>query len=165
MKKQNKIEQQVRLELSRGYSKQKISARLSQENNRDDVLFFLNILPEELLRKQYLWVNRLLCLLLLTITVKKLYDMAMLQLTAISTNQFSPLLLLDLIVPAINFYVLSKIFRFHRQGYQFMAVLGMLALLRPENRIQPDLSLYIIIIGLSALLFLRLFPKNRKIIE
>ncbi|HHD64634.1 MAG TPA: hypothetical protein ENK96_09800, partial [Desulfobulbaceae bacterium] len=85
MKKQNKIEQQVRLELSRGYSKQKISARLSQENNRDDVLFFLNILPEELLRKQYLWVNRLLCLLLLTITVKKLYDMAMLQLTAIST--------------------------------------------------------------------------------
>jgi hypothetical protein len=165
MKKQNKIEQLVRLELSRGHSKQEILTRLSQENDRDEVLFLLNILPEEQLRRQHLWLNRLLCLLLLAITVKKLYDMAMLQLAAISTNQFSPLLLLDLIVPMINFYVLSKILRFHRQGYQFMAVLGVLALLRPENRMQPDLSLYIIIVGLSVLLLLRLFPKNRKIVD
>jgi hypothetical protein len=164
MKKQNKIERLIRLELRKGHDKQNILKRLSPENDKEDVLFFLNILPEEQLRRRYQWLNRLLCLLLLAITVKKLYDMAMLQLAAIYAGQFSLLLLLDLIVPMINFYVLSRILRFHRQGYQFMIVLGVLALLRPENRVQPDLSLYLAIIGLSILLFLRLFPKNRKII-
>jgi len=154
----------VRMELRKGHDKQKIFKKLSPENDKEDLLFFLNILPEEQLRRRYLWSNRLLCLLLLAITVKKLYDMAMLQLAAIYAGQFSPLLLLDLIVPMINFYILSRILRFHRQGYQFMTVLGVLALLRPENRIQPDLLLYLAIIGLSIFLLLRLFPKNREII-
>ena len=78
-------------------------------------------------------------------------------------NPFSPMLLLDLIVPAINFFVLSKIIRFHRQGYQFMAVLGILALVQPENRVMPYRAMYLIIIGLSFFLLLRLFPEQELV--
>lgn len=163
MKQQNATEQLVRKELGQGHKKQEILARLSKKGDRDDLVFYLNSLPEERQRKQYLWVNRLLCLLLTVLTVGKLYVMARLQLAAMSSGQFSPLLLIDLIVPMINFYVLSKIIRFHRQGYQFMIVLGALAFVRPENRAQPDLTLYLCITALSILLLLRLFPKKDRI--
>ncbi len=163
MKKTNKIEQLVRKELAAGKNRKQVLTVLSRNNDRDEVLYFLNNLPDENRRRRYLWHNRLLCLLLFVITVKKLYDMAQLQLTAVAVHQFSPLMLLDLIVPMINFYVLSKIFRFHRQGYQFMTVLGILALLRPENRTQPDLWIYLGIIALALFLLKQFFPKNHKI--
>ncbi len=163
MKQQNATEQLVRKELGRGHKKQEILARLSKKGDSDDLVFYLNNLPEEQQRKQYLWVNRLLCLLLTVLTVGKLYVMARLQLAAMGSGQFSPLLLINLIVPMINFYVLSKILRFHRQGYQFMIVLGILAFVRPENRAQPDLTLYLCITALSILLLLRLFPKKDRI--
>ncbi|MCF6187491.1 MAG: hypothetical protein L3J49_08475 [Desulfobulbaceae bacterium] len=163
MKQQNATEQLVRKELDRGHTKQEILARLSKKGDRDDLVFYLNNLPEEQQRRQYLWVNRLLCLLLTVLTVGKLYVMARLQLAAMGSGQFSPLLLINLIVPMINFYVLSKIIRFQRQGYQFMIVLGVLAFVRPENRAQPDLTLYLCITALSILLLLRLFPKKDKI--
>ncbi len=163
MLKQNATEQQVQQELRRGCTKKDILARLSKEKDRDDILFFLKNLPAEKKRRQFLWINRVLCLVLLAVTIKKLYAMAMLQLTALAANQFSALLLLDLIVPMINFYILSKIIRFHRQGYQFMAVLGVLALVRPENRIMPDLAMHLLILGLSVFLLLRLFPKQEQI--
>jgi len=163
MKQQNATEQLVRQELGQGRKKQEILTRLSKKGDRDDLIFYLNNLPEEQQRRQYLWVNRLLCLLLTVLTVGKLYVMARLQLAAMGSGQFSPLLLIDLIVPMINFYVLSKILRFHRQGYQFMIVLGVLAFVRPENRAQPDLTLYLCITALSILLLLRLFPKKDRI--
>jgi len=163
MKQQNATEQLVRKELGRGHKKQEILARLSKKGDSDDLVFYLNNLPEEQQRRQYLWVNRLLCLLLTVLTVGKLYVMARLQLAAMGSGQFSPLLLIDLIVPIINFYVLSKILRFQRQGYQFMIVLGVLAFVRPENRAQPDLTLYLCITALSILLLLRLFPKKDRI--
>jgi hypothetical protein len=89
--------------------------------------------------------------------------MAMIQITAINTGQFSLLLLLDLIVPMINFYILAKLIRFQRQGYQFMAILGLLALIRPDNHIMPDLAMYLVVSGLSIFLLLRLFPKQQRL--
>jgi len=108
-----------------------------------------------------IWLNRLLALVILTLTVKALYGIATIQMIALKNSHFSPLLLLDLIVPMVNFYVLNKVIRRQRQGYQYMAVLGLLALLRPENQGQPELSLYLAAIALSALLLLR-GPKARK---
>jgi len=163
MKQQKAIEQLVRQELRQGHKKQEILAMLSKKGDRDDIIFYLNNLPEEQQRRRYLLINHLLCLLLTVLTVGKLYVMAMLQLAAMDSGQFSPLLLIDLIVPMINFYVLSKILRFHRQGYQFMIVLGVLAFVRPENRVQPDLILYLCVTALSVFLLLRLFPKKEKI--
>ncbi len=157
------LEQQILGELKKGTGKPALLKKLDTKDNHDDLVWYLNHLPTGKGRKDCQWINWLLVIVLLALTVKKLYFMAMVQLNAAAINQFSPMLLLDLIVPAINFYVLSKIIRFHRQGYQFMAVLGVLALVRPENRIVPDLALYLIIISLSIFLLLRLFPKQDRI--
>ena len=159
----DQLEQQVLAELKKGVGKQNIVRKLVTEDNRDDLVWYLNHLPTCRGRKDNQWINWLLVIVLLALTIKKLYFIAMLQLNAAAINQFSPVLLLELIVPAINFFVLSKIIRFHRQGYQFMTVLGILALVRPDNRVMPDLSMYLVIVGLSALLLLRLFPKQDKI--
>jgi hypothetical protein len=161
MKQNPPLEALVRGELAAGRDKQNIFRSLSRNHDRDEVLYHLNNLPDKKRLRRYFWPGRLLCLLLLAITVKKLYDMALIQLAAAAAHQFSPLLFLDLIVPAINFYILTKLWRFERQGYLFMIILGILALVRPENRVQPDIWIYLAIILLSLFLFKKLFPKDR----
>jgi hypothetical protein len=156
------LEKQVLDELKKGSSKQQILNTFSTPENREDLVWYLNHFPTGRRRKENLWVNWLLITVLLAVTLNTLYFIAMIQLRALAVEQFSPMLLLDLIVPAINFFVLSKIVRFHRQGYQFMAVLGILALFRPENRYMPNLALYLVIIALSVFLLLRLFPKQDR---
>lgn len=157
------LEEQVREKLGKGQKKETIFARLSTPENRDNLIHILNNLPLESRRLQGRWLNYLLVALVLTVTVKKVYLIAALLLAAVKLNQFTPLLLLDLIVPAINFYVIRELLRFHRQGYQFMAVLGVLALMRGENRIFPDLYLYLTIIVLSFFLLWKMFPVREKI--
>ncbi len=157
------LEQQVLGELKKGAGKKTILKKLETEENRDDLVWYLNHLPTGRGRKENQWLNWLLVLVLLAVTVNKLYFMAILQLKAMAVDLFTPMLLLDLIVPAINFFVLSKIIRFHKQGYQFMTVLGVLALVRPENRVMPNLAMYLVIIGLSVFLLQRMFPKKDKI--
>ncbi len=161
MKQKNRLELLIRRELAAGRDKKIILRELARNHDRDEVLYHLNNLPDTESLRRYFWPGRLLCLLLFGITVKKLYDMALVQLAAAAAHQFSPLLFLDLIVPAINFYILTKLWRFERQGYLFMIILGVLALVRPENRIQPDLWIYLAIIALSLFLFKRLYPKDK----
>jgi hypothetical protein len=159
------FEQQVLNELKQGRSKQNILKKLATTENRDDLTWYLNQYPTGKGRKETFLINWLLIIILLAVTVNKLYFIAMVQLKAVAVDQFSPMLLLDLIVPAINFFVLSKIIRFHRQGYQFMAVLGILALFRPENRVIPILPMYLVITALSFFLLWRLFPKQERIMD
>ncbi len=157
------LEKQVLTELKKGTSKQQLLKKLTTADNRDDLVWYLNQFPTDKGRRENRWVNLLLVIVLLAVTLNTLYFIAMIQLKALAVDRFSPMLLLDLIVPAINFFVLSKIIRFHHQGYQFMTVLGILALFRPENRYMPNLALYLVIIGLSVFLLLRLFPKKERI--
>jgi hypothetical protein len=157
------LEQQVVEELKNNTAKKNILKKLATPENREDLIWYLNHYPSGNARKEGLWINRFLVAVLLVLTVKKLYFIAMVQLNAAAIHQFSPLLLLDLIVPAINFFVLYKIIRFQRQGYQFMAVLGLLALVRPENRIMPDLAMYLVVTGLAIFLLLRLFPRQENL--
>jgi hypothetical protein len=159
------LEQQIRAELKKGRSKKNILNALANKENKEDLTWYLNQYPTGTKRKQTFWLNHFLILILLILTVKKLYFIALIQLNALSINQFSPLLLVELLVPAINFYFLAKLFHFYRQGYQVVAVLALLALVRPENRIVPDLIGYLIIITLSVFLFLHLFPKQEQVEE
>ncbi len=159
------LEKKVVTALQTGISKQQLLKKLSTKENHEDLVWYLNNVPTGQGRKTNYLVNLCLVLILLALTLKKLYFIAMLQLNAAAIDHFSPLLLIELIVPAINFFVLSKIIRYHRQGYQFMIVLGILALIRPENRIMPDLAMYLIITVLSVFLLLRLFPKQEKIAD
>jgi len=156
------LEKQVQDELKKGRSKQRILKGLATSDNREELVWILNQYPTDKKKQKILFLNWLLILVLLIVTMKKLYFIALIQLNAISIHQFSPLLLVELIVPAINFYILTKIIRFSRQGYQFAAVLSLLALIRPENRIMPDIIMYITVITLSVFLLLYLFPKQEK---
>ncbi|MGB5684332.1 MAG: hypothetical protein WBM35_00860 [Candidatus Electrothrix sp.] len=156
------LEKQVQDELKKGRSKQSILKGLATSDNREELVWILNQYPTDKKKQKILFLNWLLILVLLIVTMKKLYFIALIQLNAISIHQFSPLLLVELIVPAINFYILTKIIRFSRQGYQFAAVLSLLALIRPENRIMPDIIMYITVITLSVFLLLYLFPKQEK---
>lgn len=156
------LEQQVRAELKKGRSKKDIHKNLATADAGEDVAWYLRQYPIEKKRKKIFWLNWLLVSAVLTVTVKKLYFIALVQLNAIAADQFSFLLLIELLVPAINFYVLTKVVRYHRQGYQFMAVLAGLALFRPENRIMPDGAVYLLVIALAVYLLLYLFPKPEK---
>jgi len=157
------LEQQVLSELKKGTGKQNVLNKLETKDNRDDLVWYLNHLPTGKGRKDHQWINWLLVIVLLTLTVMKLYEIARLQLKAMHYDMFSPMLMLDLVVPAVNFFVLNKIIRFQRQGYEFMTVLGVLAMVRAENRVMPDLAMYLVIIGLSVFLLLRMFPKNERV--
>lgn len=157
------LEQQVRIELKKGGSKKNILKELATADNREELVWYLDQYPIAEKRQKILWLNYFLIVLLLVITLKKLYFIALIQLNAISIGQFSPLLLVELLVPAINFYILTKIIRFYRQGYQFGAVLALLALVRPENRVMPDFIMYLLVIILSSLLLAHLFPKQDKL--
>lgn len=157
------LEQQVLGELKKGTGKLNVLKKLETEDNREDLVWYLNHLPTGKGRKNHQWINWLLIIVLLALTVKKLYFIALIQMNAAAVNQFSPMLLLDLVVPAVNFFVLNKIIRFQRQGYEFMTVLGVLALVRAENRVMPDLALYLVIISLSVFLLLRMFPKKERL--
>ena len=157
------LEQQVLGELKKGTGRLNVLKKLETEDNREDLVWYLNHLPTGKGRKNHQWINWLLIIVLLALTVKKLYFIALIQMNAAAVNQFSPMLLLDLVVPAVNFFVLNKIIRFQRQGYEFMTVLGVLALFREENRVMPDLALYLVIISLSVFLLLRMFPKKERL--
>jgi hypothetical protein len=157
------LEQQVLAELKKGTGKLNVLKKLEIRDNREDLVWYLNHLPTGKDRKDHQWLNWLLIIVLLALTIKKLYFIALVQMNAAAVNQFSPMLLLDLVVPAVNFFVLNKIIRFQRQGYEFMTVLGVLALLRAENRFMPDLAMYLVIIGLSVFLLLRMFPKKERV--
>lgn len=158
------LKKQVLRELKTRTAKKAILNRLSTRENRDELVFLLNNLPLEKWRKKYLLLNWLLAAILLFLTWKILYRTAWLFMATQSQGPFNPLLLLELIVPAINFYMLRKCLGFQRQGYQFLAVLTVLALFRPENRGAPELYMYLVMLALTGLLYFGLFPKNEQLI-
>ena len=157
------LEKQALGMLHSGLDKKTVLARLGTPKNRSELVAILNDLPTEVRRRQHIWLNWMLLVFLFAVTSKTIYQVAVLLLAALSANQFSPLMLLNLIVPAINFYILREIVLFHRRGYLFLAVVSLLALLRPENRVLPDLCLYPAMAALALFLMLRLFPAREKL--
>ncbi len=157
------LEKQVLGMLHSGIDKRSILAQLATRENRNELLAILNDLPTEARRRQHIWINWMLLIFLFAVTSRKIYQITILLMAAISSSQFSPLMLLNLVVPAINFYILREIVLFHRQGYLFLAVISILALLRPENRVLPDLCIYPSMAALAIFLMLRLFPAREKL--
>ncbi len=157
------LEKQVVEELKKGVSKDQVRKKFQTSENLEDLVWYLNAYPDGRKRAKAAWLNWLLIIVLLVLTFKKVYFIALMQLHAMGVGQFTPVLLLELIVPAINFFVLSKLVRFQSQGYQFMTVLGVLALIRADNRAMPDGGMYLVIIGLSIYLLLYLFPKKGRL--
>lgn len=150
------IEQEVEKLLREGKGKQEIWRMLGNGKEPHKVLFHLNnsSLPRD--RKKFQAINLVLAVLLLFLTSKKL-------IVAFSFGTLDLFLLLQLVVPVINIYVLREILRFHRIGYKFLFILSFLALLQPENWHNQELFLLGLMIGLSGYLFRQMFPAREQI--
>lgn len=147
------LEKQAEQLLLAGEGKRAIMVRLATDGNRARLLAILNNKTLLSRRRRYMWVNLALAGTLLFVTVKRLLAIS-------AAGHYDFYLLLDFIVPTINFYVLRDILRFQRTGYQLLTVLTALALVYPANRVLPDLIIHLAMIGTAIFLHLRLFPRN-----
>jgi len=151
------LEKKIEKALLAGKSKQDILENLSKHSDRDEIISIINDLSYPERRRKVMAANILLVVLVIYITGKQLIG-------AFNDASVSILLLLlAMVVPTINLYLLKKIFRFQKMGYQFMGILAVLALIRPENRHFPDFFAYLFIIAISWLLFFFLFPKVEQL--
>lgn len=142
--------------LADGLKKPRIWEKLRNDEKPYKALFFLNNASKPEDRRKFQILNLFLALVLGFMTFKKL-------LTALSFGSLDIFLLLGLVVPVINIYVLREILRFHRLGYRFLFVLSWLSLLQPENHHLQEIVFIFLMIVISAYLHLRMFPKNEQI--
>ncbi|MDH4321436.1 MAG: hypothetical protein OEV73_08065 [Desulfobulbaceae bacterium] len=149
----DETEKNVEELLLQGLTRQQVFQRLQHSAPARKLLFFINnsALPGD--RKKHQLLNLLLVLLFTFITAKKL-------LAIFSFGMMGITMLLSLVVPIVNIYVLREVLRFHRLGYQFLFVLSLLSLLQPENHYLLEALLLVVIGAVSAFLYLKMFPKE-----
>jgi hypothetical protein len=152
----DKIEKEIEQLLAEGRKKPQIWKQLRKGEKPYKALFFLNNAAKPEDRRKYQILNLFLALILGFITFKKL-------LTALSFGSLDIFLLLGLVVPIINIYVLREILRFHRLGYRFLFVLSCLSLLQPENHHLQEIIFILLMIAASGYLHLQMFPGKEQI--
>lgn len=149
------IEKEIEELLDRGLSKKEVRQRLTGQGKREEIDFYLNNIsyPED--RRRYFIVNISLFLLLLVLTLKKLYF-------ALSMGGPSIYMLMAMVVPTVNIWLLYEIRRFRGIGYKWTAILLTLSLINAENRAWPEIVMIPAIIILSALLYWRMFLSRKE---
>ncbi len=155
-----KQERKIRQILARASDRHHVWMQLRKQGDPRELISALNSYPTANRRRLWGWLSWLAVFLLLLLTIKQVYRTALLFIVAVSAGQFTPVLLLELVVPAINFYLLNKLISMQRQGFLFLAILMLLALFRPENRLMPDMALSLVLAGTGALLYFCLFPRK-----
>ncbi len=151
-----KIEQKIKTLLNSNKSKQGVWKELSPTVDQPKLIFHLNnmALPSRGAKVQFLILA--LAILLALITGRQLYAI-------IADSRIDLALFLGLVTPIIHIYLLREILLCHRIGFQFTAILAILALLRPENRIGLEPWLYLVMAALAGGLYFFLFPKKENI--
>ncbi|HIJ78944.1 MAG: hypothetical protein OEY01_07725 [Desulfobulbaceae bacterium] len=153
----DRIEKEIESLLGQGQRKANILARLEGDQaQRPKVVFYLNNISMPGDRKKYQLYNLVLAGLLTFVTAKKL-------IATFSFGKIDLFLLISLIVPAVNIYLLREILRFRRLGYQFLFVVSVLAMVHPENHFIPEATMQVAIIVLSGFLYVKLFPTAKMI--
>lgn len=150
------LEKEIKIQLWNNQSKKKIYHTLATESNRDELYHLLNNLPSGTRRKKTYLITLFLVFLLTLLTIKQC-------LFIYFYGRFDIFAVLTLVGPIIHIFIIRELLLSHRLGYQLLPILSILALFRPENRIVPDIYMYICMAVLSALLYLLLFPKNEYI--
>ena len=112
----------------------------------------INTPPPEI-RQKYRLLNYTLVAVLIVLTCKK-------TLAVIMVGSLSPYNLAGLVVPVINVFFIRLLLLFQKSGYQFICILSILALLYPENRQPIESTLYLLIIVMSAHLYLKMFSQK-----
>ncbi len=157
------IETQINREMAAGKSRSGIWSGLTgTEEERFKFFFHLNNISPPRLRTKYQYLNLVICIVLAFLTFKKL-------LAAMAFGRFDIFLLMSLVVPVINLYVLREVMRFHRTGYRFLTILSALALLQPENHQAQEAIILILLIAGGGFMWFSLFPRGsllpRSLIE
>lgn len=149
-------EKEIEAFLLQGKNKKEIWETYKDDEESSKVLFYLNNSATIYHRKKFMALNLLLSAVLLFITAKKL-------LAVFSFGTLDIYLLLGLVVPTINFYVLREILRFHRLGFKFLFILSILSLVQPENHHLQEIIILGVIIAISGYLYKQMFPENEQI--
>ncbi|MEW6593789.1 MAG: hypothetical protein AB1413_02850 [Thermodesulfobacteriota bacterium] len=152
------LETRIEEELLAGKSRAEILARLKATEEPRALLFHLNNISLPARRKKYQYLNLLLAAVLTFVTFKKLLGL-------FAFGRLDLFLLLSLVVPVVNLYLLREILRFHRIGYQFLFVLSILALLHPESHFLVEVALQLVLVALSGFLYFTIFPKSEQVAE
>lgn len=139
-----------------GKRKERIWQSLKDSMDQEELVFQLNDLPTLKNRQTFLLLNMPLAAILVIMTGLKLS-------ASVGIGQANMYFFLSLVVPIINIYVLKKILRFQRTGYQYLFVLSFLSLFQPENHQFLEVSLLGVMLFLSGVLYLRMFPKKELI--
>lgn len=155
-KMQYTLEKEIKSRLRNSQSKKQIYKALSTDTNEGELLHLLNNFPSQEKRRKTLIINWFLLLLLALLTIKQCLFIYL-------QGRFDIAAILALIGPMIHFFIMRELLIGHRLGYQLLPVLSILALFRPENRISPDMYMYMCMAALSSLLYLILFPKNDQL--
>ena len=150
------FEKEIKALLHKNQSKKTIYKTLATDSNKYELTHLLNNLPLENRRKNTLPITLFLLLLLILLTIKQFLFMYLQANSNVS-------LILGLIGPMIHIYIIRELMLSHRLAYQVLPLLSILALFRPENRILPDMYMYIGMAALSGLLYLFLFPKSEQL--
>lgn len=149
------LEKEIKLLLWKNQSKKQVFRQLVTENNREELIHLLDSLPSGNRRKKTFLLTLFIVLLLLVVTAKQF-------LIIFLYGRFDTAVVLALIGPIIHFFIIRELLFSHRLGYQLLAIVSLLALFRQENRVVPDMYIYICLAALSAGLYLFLFPKSER---
>jgi len=150
------LEKEIKNRLRQSQSKTVIHSQLTIGQNRDELGHMLNNLPNWKRYQKTFPIRIVLYVLLVLLTTKQFLFVYLHENSSIA-------LMLGLIGPFIHIYIFRELLRSHRLGYQILPLLSVLALFRPENRVMPDIYMYIVMAFLSGFLFLFLFPKKERI--
>ena len=148
----DELTHQVDVLLSEGKSRFQIWKRLENNDNAAGLRSCLNNKALLKDKKAYKYLNILLTLILLFVTTSKILGVVL-----FAKGLYIIILLL---VPMINMYILKEVFFFKRSGYLFLVILSTLSLVYQENRHFPEILFVLAMIAISTFLFLRLFPKK-----
>ncbi len=149
------LEEEIKKSLLQGRSKKNIYRKLSTGTNQYELVNLLNNLPLGERRKKTFAITLFLVALLAVLTIKQFLFIYLHENSNIS-------LILGLIGPMIHLYVMRQLLLSHRLAYQLLPLLSVLALLRSENQIIPDMYMYGGMALLSGALYLFLFPKKEQ---
>ena len=149
------LEKEIKILLWKKQSKKMVYKTLATESNRHELTHLLNNLPLGDRRKKTFIITLFLVILLTLLTTKQALFIYLHENSTVS-------LILGFIAPIIHIYIIRELLLSHRLAYQILPLLSVLAIFRPENRIIPDMYMYICMAVLSGLLYLFLFPQSDR---
>ena len=148
----DELTHQVDTLLSKGKSRFQIWKQLKNSENAARLRHCLNNKALLKDKKAYKYLNILLALILLFVTISKIV-------LAVDTET-GIYFFASLVVPMINMYILKEVLFFQRSGYLFLCILSAISFIHQENRHFPEFLFILAMIAIAVFLYLKLFPKK-----